>query len=91
MCWSLYGSNRAFIGKDPDAGKDGRQKEERAAEEEMAGKHHGLNAYESEQTPGSPEDREAWHAAVHGITTSQTLHSDRTTAELYTNRAVGPS
>ena len=57
----------------------------------MAGKHHGLNAYESEQTPGSPEDREAWRAAVHGITTSQTLHSDRTTAELYTNRAVGPS
>ena len=24
-----------FIGKDPDAGKDGRQKEKRAAEDEM--------------------------------------------------------
>ena len=82
MCWSLYGSNRALIGKDPDAGsfpagwKDGRQKEERAAEEEMAGNHHRLNAYKSEQTPGSPEDREAWCAAVYGITKSQTLLSD---------------
>ena len=75
MSWSLYGSNRALIGKDPDAGKNGRQKEERAAEEEMAGKHHRLNAYESEQTTGSPEDREAC-AAVHGVTKSQTLLSD---------------
>ena len=69
-------SNRALIGKVPDAGKDGRQKEERAAEEEMAGNHHRLDAYKSEQTPGSPEDREAWRAAVHGITKSQTLLSD---------------
>ena len=91
MCWSLYGSNRAFIGKDSDAGRDWGQEEKGMTEDEMAGKHHGLNAYESEQTPGSPEDREAWRAAIHGITTSQTLHGDRTTAELYTNRAVGPS
>ena len=41
----------------------------------MAGKHHRLNAYESEQTTGSPEDREAC-AAVHGVTKSQTLLSD---------------
>ena len=29
-----------LIGKDPDAGKDGRQKEKRVAEDERAGLHH---------------------------------------------------
>jgi len=38
--------------KDPDAGKDWRQKEKRAAENEMVGEHHHwLNGHESEQTP----------------------------------------
>ena len=31
---------------------------------------------EFEQTPGESEDREAWRAAVHGITKSQTQLSD---------------
>ena len=39
----------------------------------MIGWHHRLNGHESEQTPG---DREAWHAAVHGVTKSQTQLSD---------------
>ena len=39
-----------LIGKDPDAGKDWRQKEERATEDEMAGQHHWLNGHELEQT-----------------------------------------
>ena len=30
----------------------------------MVGWHHQLNGHEFEQTPG---DREAWHAAVHGV------------------------
>ena len=38
--------------KDPDAGKDWRQGEKRAAEDEMAGWHHQLKAHEFEQTPG---------------------------------------
>ena len=38
------------IGKDPDAGKDWRQKEKGAAEDEMVGWHHWLNAHEFEQT-----------------------------------------
>ena len=32
----------------------------------MVGWHHQLNRCESEQTPGAMEDREAWHATVHG-------------------------
>ena len=40
------------IGKDPDAGKDRRQEEKGAAEDEMVGWHHQLNGQELEQTPG---------------------------------------
>ena len=43
-----------LIGKDPDAGKDWRQKKG-AAEDEMVGWHHWLNAHEFEQTPGDSE------------------------------------
>ena len=39
---------RQLTGKDPDAGKEGRQEEERAAEDEMVGWHHRLNGPESE-------------------------------------------
>ena len=39
-------------------------------EDEMVGWHHRLNGYEFEQAPGM--DREAWHAAVHGVTKSRT-------------------
>ena len=39
------------MGKDPDAGKDGMQKEKREVEDEMGGQHHQLNGYEFEQTP----------------------------------------
>ena len=35
-----------LIGKDPDAGKDWRQKEKGMTEDEMAGWHHWLNAHE---------------------------------------------
>ena len=38
--------------KDPDAGKDWRQKEKEAAENEMVGWHHWLKGHEFEQTPG---------------------------------------
>ena len=41
-----------LIGKDPDAGKDRRQKEKRAAEDLMVRKHHWLNGHEFEQTLG---------------------------------------
>ena len=41
-----------FIGKDPDAGKDWRQEEKGAAEDEMVGWHHRLSGCEFEQTLG---------------------------------------
>ena len=41
--------------KDPDAGKDWGQKENRVAEDEMVRQHHWLNGHESEQTPGNSE------------------------------------
>ena len=37
-----------LTGKDPDAGKDWRQKEKRVAEDEMVGWRHRLNGHESE-------------------------------------------
>ena len=39
-------------GKDPDAGKDWRQKEKRAAEDKMVRQHHQLKGHEFEQTLG---------------------------------------
>ena len=56
-----------LIGKDPDAGKDGRQKEKGSAEDEMIRQHHWPNGLDFEQTLG---DIEAWLAKVHGVTKS---------------------
>ena len=44
-----------LIGKDPDAGKDWGQEENRATEEEMVGWHHWLNEHKLERTPGDSE------------------------------------
>ena len=55
--------------KDPDAGKDWRQKKG-MTEDEMVGWHHQLDEFE--QAPGVGDGREAWHAAVHGVAKSQT-------------------
>ena len=41
-----------LIGKDPDAGKDWRQKEKGMTEDEMFWWHHWLNGHEFEQAPG---------------------------------------
>ena len=40
-----------LIGKDPDAGKDWRQKEKGMTEDEMVGWHHQLDGHEFEQAP----------------------------------------
>ena len=65
-----------LIGKDPDAGKVWRQEEKGMTEDEMVGWHHWLNGHESEQTLETVKDREAWHAAVHGVTKSWTRLSN---------------
>ena len=44
-----------LIGKDPDAGKDWRQEEKGATEDEMVGWHHQLNGHAFEQTLGDSE------------------------------------
>ena len=67
-----------LIGKDPDAGKDWRQVEKGTTEDEKVGWHHQLNGHEFEKTLGVGEGQEAWRAAVHGVTKSQTLLSDWT-------------
>ena len=41
-------------------------------EDEMAGWHYRLDGHESEQALGLAMDREAWRAAVHGVTKSRT-------------------
>ena len=45
-------------------------------EDEMVREHHQLNGHEFDQTPGEMENREAWHAAVHGVAKSQTQLSN---------------
>ena len=55
-CWSwstlATDVKSGFIGKDPDAGKDWRQKEKGMTEDEMVGWHHWLYGHEFEQSLG---------------------------------------
>ena len=41
-------------------------------EDELVGWHHQINGHQFEQTPGDSEGQEAWCAAIHGVTKSQT-------------------
>ena len=56
-------------------------------EDEMVGWHHRLNGHEFEQAPG---DREAWHAAIHGVANSQTQLSNGTTVYFYLKEPLRP-
>ena len=60
-----------LIWKDANAGKDWRQEEMGITEDEMVGCHHLLNVHEFEQSLEQVIDREAWHAAVHGVAKSR--------------------
>ena len=66
-----------LIGKDSDAGRDWGQEEKGMTEDEMAGWHHWLNGREFELRE-LVMDREAWRAAIHGVTKSRTQQSDWT-------------
>ena len=75
------------IGKDPDAGKDWRQEDKGATEDEMVGWHHWLtditNSCLLNMSLSKLQEivkvREAWHAAVCGVTKSGTRLSHWTT------------
>ena len=64
-----------LIWKDPDAGKVWGQ-EKGTTENEMVVWHHWLNGHGFGWTPGVGMDREAWHAAVHGVAKSWTQLSN---------------
>ena len=66
-------ANRLLTGKFPDPGKDWKQKEKRALEYEVAGQHHRYNERELGQILEMVRDREAWSAAVHGLTELDTI------------------
>ena len=65
-----------LIGTDPDAGKDWKREEKGTTEDEMVEWHHQLDGHEFEQALGDVKYREAWCAAVHGVTKSRTQVSD---------------
>ena len=75
--WSPNTESR-LIGKDPCAGKDWGQEKKGTTEDEMVAWHHQLNDMSLSKLQEMVKDREAWRAAVHGVTKSQTGHSDWT-------------
>ena len=59
-----------LIGKDPDAGKDGRQEEKGMTEDKMVGWHHEFDGMSLRRLQEMVKDSETWHAAVHEVTES---------------------
>ena len=77
-----------LTGKDPDAGKDWRQDEKGATDDEMVGWHHQLKDLSLSKLQEMVKDRGAWCAAVHGVPKSQTGLCDWTTTQVWILMAV---
>ena len=65
-----------IIEKDPDAGKDWKQKEMGVAEDEMVKQHHWINGHWFQQTLGDSGVQRNWHAEFHGVTKNWTQLND---------------
>ena len=77
ILWSPDAKNW-LLGIYPDAGKHWGQEEKGTTEDEMVGWHHWLNGHELGELWELVMDREAWCAAVHGVSKSRTWLSDWT-------------
>ena len=91
--WDFFGGNDAkaetpvlwpphtknwLLGKNSDAGRDWGQEEQGTTEGEMAGWHHWLDGCDLGELRELLMEREAWHAAIHGVAKSRTQLSDWT-------------
>ena len=75
ILWTPDGKSQ-LIGKDPDAGKNWRQKKKGTAEDEMVGSM-DMNLGKLQEMV---RNSETWRVAVHGVAKSQTQLGDWTTA-----------
>ena len=85
ILWLPDGKNW-LIGKAPDAGKDWRQEEKGAIQDDMVGWHQQLYGHmEFEQAPGVGDDREASHAVVHRVMNRQDWVTELNTTDVTYN------